>query len=177
MPNFEFIKKSLYRYSHFFYFCLHIMQCPVSEFIPIVLNITKICVNVQCILKYTYKKHKHTYTSIQNVWLSIMVYTCEYTYPLLLFFWEDTKWTIDDSPFKKSGYVGDKNHFLFHVVPFIILKRFFHHQLIELLLKEGSLVTFGVFSLCTFLYENVMRCYWKVGPSYNNPLMFHSKTS
>lgn len=64
MPNFEFIKKSLYRYPHFFYFCLliisHIIQCPVSESIPIVLNITKICVNVQCVLKYTYKKHKHT---------------------------------------------------------------------------------------------------------------------
>lgn len=49
-PNFELIKKSLYRYSHSFYSCLlvisHIVQCPASGSIPIVLDTTEICVNV-----------------------------------------------------------------------------------------------------------------------------------
>lgn len=49
-PNFELIKKSLYRYSHSFYSCplliSHIIQCLVSGSIRVVLDTTEICVNV-----------------------------------------------------------------------------------------------------------------------------------
>lgn len=89
---------------------------------------------------------------------------CEHTF---FYFSEETQneLFIDDNTFKKFGYVGDKkNHFIFHFVLFIIFRKGFFHQLRELL-KENSLVTFEIFSLRTFLYENFMRCYLKVEPS------------
>lgn len=83
-----------------------------------------------------------------------MLCTCIYVniHIPLLFFWEDTEWAIDDSVYKKSGYVGDiKNRFVSHFVSFCTKKKFFFPCVYKTFVKRGlSGDIWGFFSFMFF---------------------------
>lgn len=122
-------------------------------------------------------EHAHRYKMYG--YLSVIhMCLCPYTHTLSLYFSDRTQSELSMIIILlRSLRMWEIGRIILYFILYLFILKIFSHQPIELLLKEGSLVTFGAFFLYICLYKNFVRCYLKLNPSFTICLWWFTKKS